>query len=132
MDNSLPYSYFHRLSTEVNTNGLQTSAKLCFSEAVANCAVLRVVRRHVSEQREQRASNFQNISNVSLIFINSKCIDLLGAGSKGKFLYFYIENWILYHSFRSSSGRDKSKHNKCRLYGPPYPETKPIHYQRLF
>jgi hypothetical protein len=61
--------------------------QVVFSETVVNCTALRVVRHHVSEQREQRASNFQNISIVSLIFINNKCFDLLRPGSKGKFLY---------------------------------------------
>jgi hypothetical protein len=52
----------------------QKSAPLCkeqvaFSEAIANCTALRVVRNHLSEQRKQRASNFHSVSNVSFIFI---------------------------------------------------------------
>jgi hypothetical protein len=93
---SLPYSYFHRL-TRSQHHWVTNIYQFVFIEAVANCTALRVVRRHLSEQREQRASNFQNISNVSLIFISSTCINLLRPGSKGKFLYFYIENCILYH-----------------------------------
>jgi hypothetical protein len=65
--------------------------QVVFSDTVANCVTLRVVRRHLGVRRtKETACIFQNVTNVPLIFINSKCVNLLTAGSKGKFLYFYV------------------------------------------
>jgi hypothetical protein len=80
-----------------------------FSEKIPNCAALRVARRRFSgEQRKQRAYNCKNLSNVSLIYTNSKCIELFTAKSKGSFLYVYTEKLDFLSLFAGLPlGRDK-------------------------
>jgi hypothetical protein len=71
----------HRLSTEIITLRSRTSAKLCLvrqSPTARRCVLLDAILVS-GEQRKQRASDFQNTGNVSFIFINSKCINLLRA-----------------------------------------------------
>jgi hypothetical protein len=121
MVKSLPYSYFHRLPTDISTIRLSTST---------NCAALRIVKRHL--QCRQHTSNSQNISNVPLIFIESKYISLLIAESKGKYLCVIQYKWILCHPFLDLLWKRQKETYKCRLCGQRCPETKPINCRGFF
>jgi hypothetical protein len=43
------------------------------------------------EEKKQDASNVRNVGNVSLIFMKSKCVNLLRFVLEGKVLHFYIK-----------------------------------------
>lgn len=116
---SLPYSDFQRLSTEGSTISSKTSATLCLvrQQATAlHCVVLGAIS--VSrELRKQHASNFKNVSDVSLSSINSSRTDLRTDESQGKCLYLYIIQLDLCLFYQIFWQRQK-RSNKCSWYGP--------------
>jgi hypothetical protein len=130
----LLYSHFHRLSTEISTISSQTSAMLCLVRQTPNArrCMLSDAISVSREQRKQQGSNFQNISNVSWIFIKSKCGNLLTAESKKfcTFILLYSITGLILFFLSSLSGTDKESIPNAG-YKANLAE-KPIQYQRLF
>jgi hypothetical protein len=92
--NSLPYSYFNKLSKEISTIRSQTQAMLCLARQLPTARhyiLLDTIYMSEEQRKQHDARNFQNISTVSLVLKNSKCINFLIAELKWEFLYFYIE-----------------------------------------
>jgi hypothetical protein len=64
------------------------------------------------EQSKQHASNFQNVSNVSLISKNDKWVNLLTPDLKGKILFFRVlQSDIMLFFVRYHFGTDRNIQN---------------------